>query len=83
VDVCLKGFRVDRQPKFDVIWFINERNLQSPEVWLGASPKTDVLTPKSAVLDKNSLFSIFYLKFTPFEKLVASAQKSDGEGKQT
>jgi hypothetical protein len=31
---------------------------------------------------KNSLFRTFYLKFTPFEKLVASAQKNEGKAPQ-
>lgn len=41
------------------------------------------LVPKIRGSYKNSLFRTFYLKFTPFEKLVASAQKNDGQSPQT
>jgi hypothetical protein len=41
------------------------------------------LVPKLRGSYKNSLFSIFYLKFTPFEKLIASTQESDAAESQT
>jgi len=41
------------------------------------------IVPKIPGKYKNSLFRTFYGKFTPFEKLVASDQKSDGKEPQT
>jgi hypothetical protein len=40
------------------------------------------IVPKMTGSYKNSLFRTFYLKFTPFEKLVASAQKNEGKAPQ-
>jgi hypothetical protein len=41
------------------------------------------LIPNVRSVYKNSLFRAFYLNFTPFEKLVASAQKNESQPPQT
>jgi hypothetical protein len=40
------------------------------------------LVPQIRSSYKNALFKTFYLKFTPFEKLLAPAQTNDGAGPQ-